>query len=539
MSDQDSSSDESTGAITLLQRRVAALEQELEQTQRRERQLRQIIDLVPDFIYAADWEGHYLLANKALADLYGLRLEELVGKSKHAVGPDPEQADRLLEADRKVLRSGTPTFVPELEVIDTHGKRRVVQHRRIPYVEAETRKKAVLGVATDITKRKQAQEEAEAARANLQDAIESIGDGFLLFDNEERLVMKNTRMTELASHLEENFRIGDCLENIIHALVDRDAITSFAEVDIQDREALVEARLASHRKAPSTHEQQFSNGRWVLVTTRPTEDGGRVVAYTDITEQKEAERSLREKQRIERDLDIARSIQHDLLPTRTPDIPGFEIAGWNQPADRTGGDYFDWVTLPNGCIVISIADVTGHGIGPALIVSVCRAYFRASSMIEHSLQRIVARVNDLLAQDLTQGRFVTAAIGILDPAKHTVQLYTAGQAPIFFYTASTRQLSSWAADGVPLGILAGTAFEDPRALTFEPGDMLVITTDGFYEWANPSGEQFGTQRMGEAILRRSALTPDQLIASLYDEVRLFTEGAPQQDDLTAVVLKRV
>src|SRR5262249_38949686 len=110
--------------------------------------------------------------------------------------------------------------------------------------------------------------------------------------------------------------------------------------------------------------------------------------------------------KIERDLDIAREIQRGLLPTDTPDTPGFEIEGWSKPADQTGGDYFDWMQLPDGGTLITLADVSGHGIGPALIVAVCRAYMRAAATGNGvALGTAISRVNDLLQMDIPDERF--------------------------------------------------------------------------------------------------------------------------------------
>src|SRR5262249_10363402 len=150
-------------------------------------------------------------------------------------------------------------------------------------------------------------------------------------------------------------------------------------------------------------------------------------------------RMRKQLDKIERDLDLARQIQHGLLPRAAPDTPGFEIEGWNKPADQTGGDYFDWMALPDGGTLITLADVTGHGIGPALIVSVCRAYMRAAAAAHSgvALEAALSRVNDLLEVDMPPGRFVTAAVGVLVPDENEMSLVSAGQAPLFFYHAAT------------------------------------------------------------------------------------------------------
>lgn len=394
-------------SIEVCQQRIADLERRLDELQRSESQLRQIIDLVPDYIFAADAQGRFILVNEALARAYGLTVDQVRGAVEIDLTPDPRQSHRLMADNQEVLKSGKPTFIPEQSVVDAHGNRMTVQIRRIPYTEAGTSRCAVLGVATDITERK-------------------------LF-----------------------------------------------------------------------------------------------------------EKTRREKERIQRDVDIARRIQRGLLPVDTPDLPGFSIAGWNQSADETGGDYFDWLELPDGRLVFSIGDVSGHGIGPAMIVAVCRAYFRASTSSLSTLEEAFGRVNALLMHDLPPNRFVTVAAGLLDPAQARLQIFSAGHAPLLFYNAREDRVISWPADDLPLGISDEMgADSQAREIAFSPGDALVLVTDGFFEWEDENNEQFGTDRLSAAIRRHGQKDPEQIIAGLYNDVKRFVGETRQKDDLTAVVLKR-
>lgn len=243
--------------------------------------------------------------------------------------------------------------------------------------------------------------------------------------------------------------------------------------------------------------------------------------------------------KIERDLDIAREIQRGLLPTDIPDTPGFEIEGWSKPADQTGGDYFDWMALPDGGTLITLADVSGHGIGPALIVAVCRAYMRAATASNGvALESALSRVNDLLQMDIPDERFVTAAVGVLQPEAHELTLVSAGQAPLFFYRAASRTVENWDADDVPLGVMEGVTFDGARKIEFEPGDALVLITDGFFEWANHAGEQYGIQRLEEFVTKHAHRSPANFISALHADVVAHAAGQAQPDDLTVVIVKR-
>ena len=243
--------------------------------------------------------------------------------------------------------------------------------------------------------------------------------------------------------------------------------------------------------------------------------------------------------KIESDLDIARQIQRGLLPTAIPNAPGFEIEGWSQPADQTGGDYFDWMELPDGGTLITLADVTGHGIGPALIVAVCRAYMRAATVnVGVALEQAISRVNDLLQKDMPTGRFVTAAVGVLRPADNEMTLISAGHGPLLFYRAASRSVESWVADDLPLGIAASLTFDAPRRVRFEPGDALVLATDGFFEWPNGHGEQYGTKRLEAFVAAHAHEKPADFIQELHADVVAHASGEVQPDDLTVVIVKR-
>jgi serine phosphatase RsbU (regulator of sigma subunit) len=244
-----------------------------------------------------------------------------------------------------------------------------------------------------------------------------------------------------------------------------------------------------------------------------------------------------ELQQINHDLDIARSIQQDLLPAGPPDLEHFDIAGWNQPANQTGGDYFDWQVLPDGQLAISVGDATGHGIGPALVSALCRAYARASFLADGH-DRVLERLNGLLANDLADDRFVTFAVIFLNPANSEIKVLSAGHGPILWYRRAMNKWENFEAQGIPLGMIPGMPYEDSRLKSLKAGDMIVLVTDGFYEWQNPDGEEFGVERLKDTIREARDSSASDVITQLYAAVKDFSKGTEQKDDLTAVVLKR-
>jgi serine phosphatase RsbU (regulator of sigma subunit) len=247
----------------------------------------------------------------------------------------------------------------------------------------------------------------------------------------------------------------------------------------------------------------------------------------------------RKVEHLQHDLEVARSIQQSLLPKSMPQVAGFDIAAWNKPADQTGGDYYDWQALPDGRVLVALADVTGHGIGPALLAAVCRAYARVCFGQQNGFLKAMEQVNTAVAADIGEGRFVTFVAAILGPNSSELELLSAGHAPLFLYWLKHDRFDNMEAQGLPLGISPDFCSEPPRTLQFEGGDLLLLATDGFFEWANASEELFGNERLQNSVRASRHKSAAEIISILYADVLRFAGGTSQKDDLTAIVIKRI
>jgi serine phosphatase RsbU (regulator of sigma subunit) len=219
-------------------------------------------------------------------------------------------------------------------------------------------------------------------------------------------------------------------------------------------------------------------------------------------------------------------------------VPGYDIAGWSRAADKTGGDYFDWQVLPDGRVLISLADVSGHGIGPALMAAVCRAYARAT-VHEADLGRYMDRLNHLLMDDMPDGRFITFVGVLIDPKSHQVQMMSAGHGPLFRCVHANGELIESAADGVPLGLISQNEYGAATKFSLEPGDSVLLITDGLFEWPNAAGESYGLERLRNAISASPLVDTDQMIQRLYEQSQEFARNVPQEDDVTIVIIRRL
>jgi serine phosphatase RsbU (regulator of sigma subunit) len=253
---------------------------------------------------------------------------------------------------------------------------------------------------------------------------------------------------------------------------------------------------------------------------------------------REAE-TRRKMEHFQHDLEVARSIQQSLLPKSMPQVPGFDIAAWNKPADQTGGDYYDWQALPDGRVLVALADVTGHGIGPALLAAVCRAYARVSFGQQSGFLQAMEQINKAVSGDVGEGRFVTFVAAILGPNNSEVELLSAGHAPLFLYCLKGDRFETMEAQGLPLGISPDFFSDPPRTLQFASGDLLLLVTDGFFEWANAAEELFGNERLEHSVRGARDKSAAEIISILYKDVIHFAGGTSQKDDLTAIVFKRI
>ncbi|MEI7657939.1 MAG: SpoIIE family protein phosphatase [Phycisphaerae bacterium] len=258
-----------------------------------------------------------------------------------------------------------------------------------------------------------------------------------------------------------------------------------------------------------------------------------------VRETLESELQQRELANIERDLSIARDIQRGLMPTGSPDLQGFEIVGMARPAQHTGGDYYDWQRLPDGRLVVALADVTGHGIGPAIVMAVCRAYARASAPTSVDAAALLNRLNELICPDVElSGRFITMVIAVVSP-DGSVELISAGHGPTLLLRAASGEIESFSGDGIPLGIDPAERYANLKTRRLERGDALLMVTDGFFEWQRADGEQFGTARLEHALRSATGQPAGKVIEAIDAAARAFAAEMPQGDDTTAVVIRRI
>ncbi len=195
-------------------------------------------------------------------------------------------------------------------------------------------------------------------------------------------------------------------------------------------------------------------------------------------------------EKLDREITVARDVQMGTLPKRMPSVKGYDIAGTFTPTDQTGGDLYDFIPLTEERLFLLMGDATGHGIGPALSATQVRAMLRVALRLGANLGDAFTHINNQLVEDLPDDRFVTAFIGLLDAATHTVQFHSGGQGPIMHFHAADGRYD-WAEPSTfPLGYMNQTDLKDARVIEMAPGDILGLISDGIYEYENPAGGRY-------------------------------------------------
>jgi len=249
---------------------------------------------------------------------------------------------------------------------------------------------------------------------------------------------------------------------------------------------------------------------------------------------------LRDRVRMLDSLSLAMEVQQSLLPSEAPDIPGFDIAGRSVYCDETGGDYFDFFDFRGAneaMLGLAVGDVSGHGIASALLMTTARALLHANASKPGSLTELMAVINNQLARDTAQGRFMTLAFMKLDIEKRSFRYVSAGHDPSILYKPDENRFEELRNDDIPLGIAENWEYREYAHEALNPGEVLVIATDGVWDTRSEAGELFGKDRLREVIRNNADHSAEFIIDAVIATLDEFRQSEPRRDDVTLVVIK--
>jgi len=386
--------------------------------------------------------------------------------------------------------------------------------------------------------------------ARMVEAIESVPQGVSLFDADDRLVICNRKYREVVSEEGAEIQPGDSFESIIRRIALRGDISAA----IGDVDSWVNTRIAMHRNPQGPYIQHRSNGEWIQVNERKTQDGGVIGIATDITALKQAEQAAEDakarladslalveaaKTRMQEELNVGRDIQRSMLPRVFPAFPDrkeLELYAVLEPAMEVGGDLYDFFMVDDRRLCFVIGDVSGNGVPAALFMAMTKIMVKTRAMSDPSPASIITYVNDALSVDNDSCMFVTLYLGLLNLRDGTLLTTNAGHNPPLLKRQGGTFEWLKAQDGPLVGPIPGIAYKE-SLIQLDPGDELFFYTDGVTEADNLRRELFGNDRLKTLLERSGDVSVVDRIGEVMKAVKAFADGAPQADDITMLGLR--
>jgi sigma-B regulation protein RsbU (phosphoserine phosphatase) len=251
---------------------------------------------------------------------------------------------------------------------------------------------------------------------------------------------------------------------------------------------------------------------------------------------------LQDRMRLRHALGLAMEVQQSLLPNRTPVVNGLEIAARAKYCDETGGDYYDYLNVesigPNS-VFVALGDVMGHGIAAALLMATARGILRMQARTHGSLGHLLTQLNQHICTDTKGDRFMTMFLAVLDASTMSMRWASAGHDQPLIYDPQTGMLTEIDANGggLPLGVMDSEQYEELTYTGLRPGQIVLVGTDGLWESKNPKGEEFGKERVGEAMSALAHLSVAEIEAGIFQRLQQFCSGCPHHDDITYIVIR--
>lgn len=417
----------------------------------------------------------------------------------------------------------------------------------IRHVNADAKLKVLMKIAHALSDLVERNDVLERILDFLFDLFVQADRGFVMLKDEngslQPLGFKCRRPTD-----DENIRVSSTIAEMVmnsrRPIISRDAAI---DDRFDTKESIMDFQIRSIMCAPLINSREESIGVIQLDTLRQTIAFGEedlemfvtVAMQASLAIQKSDLFSLQKKtQDLRKDLSLAHELQRRFLPQRAPDIDGYEFFSWYRPMQQVGGDYFDYIVLDNDRVAIVVADVVGHGITAALLMAKVSAESRFALATEPDPIAAVKRMNENLSS-LHIDRFVTLALILIDSKTHSATVVNAGHMPPILRKASGKSLTSIAVEeaGVPLGVMDDFDYESTQVV-LEPGDSLLLYTDGVNEAMDKDGKQLTTAGMIEDIQISQTTTPETIGQSVCESVSRHVGETDMIDDACLVCVGR-
>jgi PAS domain S-box-containing protein len=486
--------------------------------------LERLFNSAPEAIVWHDNDDRVISVNDEFTRMFGYTREEAIGKPINDLVATPEllphatdlsfrvgHGQRVESEAKRKRKDGTLFDVSILGALIFHGGRQM----------------GVYAVYRDISERKKTQQELEIQETFFEKLFNAAPEAVVLHDNNDVVVDVNKEFTRMFGYSRHE-SVGEHINKLVASDEFQDEANRLSHQVIHGERVELESRRkrkdgtlidVSILGAPIVHE-----GKQL----------GIYAIYRDITERKRAEEV---RIRLKEEARMARNIQTNLLPKGDPDIEQYDIAGRNVPAMNVGGDYYDFIQLDDHRIAIGLGDVSGKGLAASLVMANLQATICGLALFDDDPKDCMEKANRLLFQSTDARTFVSLFYGILDTQRHTLRYANAGQVmPILFSARGKRAVLK--TRGIALGMKENASY-DEEEISISGEDRILIYSDGISEAMNESLEEFGEDRLQKVVQRNITETARSIVEKIFAAVSAYVDKAPQSDDMTVVLLRRL
>lgn len=538
-----------------------------------ERKFQTLLYNLPEKVFHKDRQSIYVSCNRNYAADFGLEPEQMVGKTDYDLFPQ-EIADKYRADDERIMISGRTEEIEETYRAPT-GEARLIRTVKTPLRDEDGRVTGILGIFSDITARKRAEQALQRAHVELEQRVaertaeltavnrqleqeietraqhianqqraeeavrqnearykalvESCPDAVAMCDLQGRIVFASQRTADQHGVAHPDELLGVPAKSLV-AAQDQERFEANLQLLIQEGIRRDDQYLGIRRDG-STFEAEVSSA---VIWDAEGHAEALMGVYRDISDRRRVEESLRAK---DAELFVAAEIQSRLLPQESPGIPGFDIAGHCYPAEAAAGDHFDFLVWPDGSLRLVVGDVSGHNLGSAILAADFCARVRTLSEIRYGLVQMAENMNAALYRETAGETFVTAILAHLQAESRVLSYLNAGHPPIIVFDAAGRIKARLGSDGLPLAILPETPFYAHPGFPLDDGDLILFYTDGLVEAHRYGQPLFGLDRVIEVVQANRERSAAEIIAALQRAACQYAGVEKPQDDITVVIVK--
>ena len=478
------------------------------------------------------------LVNMEFEKLTGYNKEEIEGKMSWTKFVVKEDLERMMEYHRQRRLTGSPPPREyEYRLINKSGhiKDMFLTISMIPGTN-----KSVASLM-NITEHKKVLRSIRESERRMADIIQFLPDATFVVDNDGKIIAWNKAMVKLTGvKAEEMMGKRDHEYSLpFYNRRRRMLIDHVFHPDGDLNEEYLDLQRDSDSYIAETFLPDFKQGEAYLWTkASPLYDSqgtitGAIETIRDVTDLKRTQQNL---ERSKAELHIAAEIQKSFIPQRIPIVSDFNLAAVTMPAMEVGGDFYDFISLPEDRQGLMIADVAGKGVPAALFMALSRTIVRANAAHKLQICDVLRETNNMIAADTTAGMFVTLIYGILNGANHTLSYSNAGHLAPLIYRSDDCKCIEHKSTGMALGVIDGQEYEE-YLIQFSPGDIAVFYTDGVTEVVNSKNAMYGINRLSNVVASSCRLTAEEIINKILEDISGFSGSQKQYDDITLMVLK--